>query len=269
MRKKKIGIGIPTANRPLYLKTLLKSLGKQRLDGGLSSVKIVVVEDSLPEGIPSIETEYDYDEPASPAELVIVKGPRKGPHHCHQRILEHFSEDQEVDLIVRLDDDVEPLRENFIQLLVDLIKSDDKILGVGGIFVQPGIQNRLQACRGWDYHCQMRWNLAEAPFEVPHLHSSYIYRKKAALDVGGFPLYYSSVGHREETDFSLRLKFLAKGKLFVHPEAVACHHRAPFGGIRKSNYAELAREDDLLFKKKMSELGIRIDSWDGKPMFLG
>ncbi|MGA1871586.1 MAG: glycosyltransferase family 2 protein [bacterium] len=265
----RLGIGIPTSNRPKHLKKLLYSI-KNQVRSILNMSDIIIVEDSKSDLPASIEQSRDncyYKELISPATFKVIEGYRKGPQYCHQQILNHFAKKNEIPFILRLDDDIELISPHFINRLWKMINSACDIHAVGGIFINQRSQE--SPCIGWDYHCQMRRNKARAPFEVSHLYSSYIYRKEIALMVGGFPLYYSIIGHREETDFSLRLKNQGKGRLFVDPQAIAIHHQASFGGVRHPHYDKLCKEDDLMFRDKMAKLGIHIKGrFNGKPMYL-
>ena len=266
----RLGIGIPTANRPQHLYKLIRSIGDQRSDFDLRDIEILIVEDSRDNIPPSVGGSLtDLRKFISPAPIGVMGGRKLGPQYCHQQILDYFA-DKEIKLILRIDDDDE-LWDGFIRKLYDLIMSSSSIHAVGGIYLKPN--DNQSPCNGWDYHCQMRWNTADEPFEVPHLHSTYIYRTDSAINVGGFPFYYSKVGHREETDFSLRLRFLGGGKLMVHPLAKSTHHRCEYGGIRYPDYVQMCDSDDKIFKEKMRSLNIPLDKWTDsngveRPMFL-
>jgi len=250
-----LAIAIPTRNRPEALKKLLKSIKAQTLQPG----KILIVNDggNLPEG----------------AGIEVISGPHRGPHFSHQKALEYLNE-QGFEFILRLDDDVVLESENFIERLYGKILQWPNIGAAGGVYPQPEWEGQLfafeaigtQDCsysiagmlRG-ENHCQFfryengGWN---APIEVEHLYSSFIYRVKAALEIGGFPLCYSPRGHREETDFTYRLH-LAGWKLLFDTGAVARHERSNEGGLRDLAAGEQMEkwrlEDERLFLRRLRE----------------
>ena len=82
-----------------------------------------------------------------------------------------------------------------------------------------------------------------------HLRSSFMIRRKAFEEVGGYSLGFSPTGFREESDFSLKL--LMKGyKLFVDTGAIAWHNASPTGGVRSDDYMQRVQRDDYSFRRK-------------------
>ena len=88
--------------------------------------------------------------------------------------------------------------------------------------------------------------------EVDHLYSSFIYRK----DLAEYCSNLSQVCHREETIMTYNLK--RKGyKLLVNPNCITWHFRFPEGGIRDNSRKEDFDHDELIFKNKLIEWGIK------------
>jgi GT2 family glycosyltransferase len=86
---------------------------------------------------------------------------------------------------------------------------------------------------------------------VQHIHSSFLYKKAAALAVGGWDeMNLSKVGMTEETWFTYKL-YLADWKLFIAPRALCWHLKAPVGGTRTDKETEdlskLYYEDRIKF----------------------
>ena len=175
----------------------------------------------------------------------VIKGLCKGPHFAHNILLMGSGHE----LILRMDDDALP-SPDFVEKLFHRIGSDgSNIAAVGGVFPDPrqpnledcyftkpevvaiADQNRLQAVK------QRYLHKTPVVENVPVLYSSFMYRRSALLDVGGFPVVYSPIGESEETDTTFRLYH--KGyTLVVDQSAVAWHLFAPSGGIRGGTQEE-------------------------------
>ena len=67
--------------------------------------------------------------------------------------------------------------------------------------------------------------------ESHHLRSSFLFNKKAAIEVGMHPENLGSSGFREETDFCARL-LVGGYKLYTTPLAICWHVQAQSGGVR-------------------------------------
>ena len=78
------------------------------------------------------------------------------------------------------------------------------------------------------------------PLVSHHLRSSFLFNKKAAIEVGMHPENLGSSGFREETDFCAKL-LVAGYTLFTIPDAIDWHIQAPTGGVR-IDYNEYARQ---------------------------
>ncbi|HAV42566.1 TPA: hypothetical protein DCX15_00915 [bacterium] len=179
----------------------------------------------------------------------------------------------EADLILRIDDDAY-LEPDYIELLFRSL-DDEKIGAVGGntpnVYHSKGKLTQLsKEFREWGGKIVFKGSYFvpyerqsllpepdEQPYEVDQLRGHFLYRKKVLDEIGGFPLVYSQMGRREDTDTSLRMK-MAGYRLLVVPQAIAWHIHSPFGGTRdgidSSNYKRYLQmeEDDLrLFEDRM------------------
>jgi GT2 family glycosyltransferase len=213
-----------------------------------------------------------------PAET--IEGPRKGPHFAHQAALEALGDPvvsgaEPCEFILRLDDDLVLESPDFIERLYRLAASDERIGAVGGVYIQPEFEGRIADAemigrrgysttvagmlRGENSAQFYRYDEART-VEAEHLYSSFLYRREAMLEVGGFALCYSARGHREETDATHRLH-LAGWKLLMDTGAVARHERCAAGGLRDLASPEeleaMRFSDEALFLERLrgGELG--------------
>ena len=246
-------VGIPTWDRPEALARLVQSIAAQTQHPDA----VCIVNDGaiLPESFAAIDG----------CEDVMLAGPRLGPPHSHQKALEYAAANG-FDFVLRLDDDLVMESPDFIERLCTLLESDEKVAAAGGVYPPPEWGDQVQSAAnvgltnysvsiggmlGNERSAQFyRYDEARV-FEAEHLYSSFMYRVDAALKVGGFPLCYSRVGHREETDFTLRLH-LAGCKLLIDTGAVARHERQATGGLRNiPNADRLQIEDNRVFMRRL------------------
>ena len=259
-------IGIPVKDRPVELALLLHSLLSQTY----KHFSVLLVDDcqetdflnqnSTVQGLLNL-----LESDGSP--VTIVPGDHKGPQYCGQRILENAA----TDLILRLDDDVVLLPDCLQKLMAVLTAGYD---AVGPIYLDPRRKILDQAIPAgtsredlikvgriyWKEDLflsgmlQVNLHPTEEPVPVEHLNSGFLYRKAAALKVGGYFLGYSVVGHREETDLSYRM-FRSGAKLAVAPAARAYHFHPVYGGIRetkgKQSCQSLWDSDEKIFQERM------------------
>lgn len=254
-----LGIDVGTKNRPQSIIDLLSSLAESK-DIPHGDIEILLTDDSV-DGLPkSLDAGFNYHKLVYPMRLTVIPGSKQSPAYVHENALEYFNENG-TDYVLKIDDDI-VVNNDFLSKLMELIESDNNILAVGGLYIQHGSENAK--CNGFGYHCQFWYNQSPSPFEVPYLHSSWIYRTEAMKEAGGFePHLFSKVAHREETLASLRLRKSGNGKLMVHPGAIAHHRRNPVGGIRcdPSEYVQLCFMDDLVFYRRCMELEIDVKDW--------
>ena len=158
------------------------------------------------------------------------------------------------EVCVRVDDD-SVMDKDYLKLLVDnyiTLAQNDKVGGVGGVvpllgqpiikLQPPKIFNEFKFTEndveigdigGISYY-------GHEPLVSHHLRSSFLFNKKAAIEVGMHPENLGSSGFREETDFCAKL-LVAGYTLFTIPDAIDWHIQAPTGGVR-IDYNEYARQ---------------------------
>jgi len=107
-------------------------------------------------------------------------------------------------------------------------------------------------------HMNIQWSNLKEIKEVDHLNNTFLFRKKAALDAGGYCLDLSPVGHREETLFTYQIKRDGY-KVLVNPGAIVWHLRNPSGGIRSYEHSFFWEHDEKVFLQKLRDFGVKID----------
>jgi GT2 family glycosyltransferase len=165
----------------------------------------------------------------------------------YQKMLEMST----TDWVVRQEDDVwfEP---EMLERLVETMEKDDRCGAVapctprfdqtGGTSTLPDklrngfvmVPSALAPNMGLIHEAVDQQHLITAEdrtYDVCTLHGGSLYRRKAALDAGGFCTHFSPVGHREETMFYLRVYF-AGWNLKVRTVARLWHFESSFGGSR-------------------------------------
>jgi GT2 family glycosyltransferase len=168
------------------------------------------------------------------------------------------------DLIVRIDDDsyCEPdYLERLVRLYEEKTNEGIKVGGVGGIVPPLGAPEFIR-----DGGKIARFNRVEisdkevdvgddggyyyspnAKVESDHLRSSFLFSKKAALEIGGNALETGSIGWREETIFCMKMKWLGYS-LFTDTAAICWHLAAPYGGRNRAAPEQHALVEDY-FKR--------------------
>lgn len=260
----RVTIGVPTRNRPSYLGTLLSSL----LSQSFSNWDLILVNDGDEnlEGFHFLEGIFNIIEYKGHG-LKIIPGPQAGPAQAHNVILANSQNE----LIMRVDDDVY-LNPDYIEILYEFMANRENVGAVGGRLLnihhlKTGFSHPLGEHKEWNGRIVFKdshfvpyadhFLLKEEPYEADHLYCHFLYQKRVAEEVGGFPDLYSQMGRREETDTTLRMR-MAGYRLFVLPQATAWHIHSFFGGTRdgidKSNYQKYLQmeEDDVrLFEARM------------------
>lgn len=225
-------------------------------------------------------------------EVKIIRGHQQGPHVSHDRTLKmtpaHYK------LVCRIDDDI-ILRPDYLENLFQkfLEDSDGSLGAVGGVYPDLVRPESMQTAPGnfkqdimysakiepnvpWPFVCFYPKGTPTRPAE--HLYSSFMYRADVGKAIGGYCMELSSIGHREESDFSYRFH-LAGYRMLIHPDAVGFHFCAPSGGIRSDsikNKEQLAGADHAIYerrqrnwrkryeeKMRMSKGGVSIMKSDG------
>ncbi len=189
-------------------------------------------------------------------EWEVVFGKKMGQVHNHQLAIDMCK----TEWLWRIDDDnvVEP------NVLEELLKSaDDKTGAVAGLVIDPTqisvnydrtLTNKISRIYE-DPNVQWMKQIRTDAFEVEHLYSSFIYRKRASSH--GYCLRLSPVGHREETIFSHEM-FRSGWKLKVNPKATTWHLREPTGGIRSYTDKSYWDSDEIIFSEKIKQWSVDI-----------
>ncbi len=252
----RIGIGIPTKNRPEYLAIILCCLLHQTH----KEWDLVLVDDG--DDVP-IDEQRNWQLQCLLREIkrqghttAIIPGDQAGPPQAHSLALRHLQHEW----VLRLDDDLMP-EPNYIEKLCQaLVYGDGQSLGaVGGIYPYledvryfedyPLDVRSASLLERFDTKVQASLHRTARVFEVRHLYSSFLYRRELVERLG-FPTCYSELGHREETDISLRIRH-SGFRLLVAADAIAWHFHAPGGGIRSfKDAARLREQDEVVFTQR-------------------
>lgn len=186
----------------------------------------------------------------------VVFGEKKGQTLNHQKALRMA----DTDCIWRLDDDL-ILESNVLETLLD--QMNDGVGAVGCciwhpdrpvIDLPPHINGKINLL-SIEYGA-MEWFRFQGIRKVEHLYSSFLYRRQAALEAGGYPMDLSFVGHHEETIFSHKI-MRAGYELIVTPDAKMYHLRNPEGGIRSYQDQSLWQQDHEKFIRLLEEWGYK------------
>ena len=194
----------------------------------------------------------------------IIKGFSRGPQIAHNILLMSARHE----LLLRLDDDLLP-NTDFVEKLYNRIsQGGDQLAAVGGVFPGPRSGNidncylskpeDIERAENEPFQAIKQRYLHKNPAqqEVCILYSSFIYRRSAVLEVGGFPVDYSPIGESEEADTTYRL--YKKGyTLIVDQTAVAWHFFHPSGGIRTEGQEERKKwffHDIQVWQEKLGRL---------------
>ena len=186
----------------------------------------------------------------------IVFAERKGQVRSHQLCLENT----DTEFIWRLDDDDSP-PQNVLENLLSTMEDD--VAAVGGLVMDPkrdfDYTPKLASSKIEDIYMGMnsQWfKHADISIkEVDHLYNTFLYRRQAALDVGGYPSNLSIIGHREETIFTYKMK-RAGWRLLVNPNVVTWHMEDSKGGIRSEKSEKNALDDEAIFTNHMKEWNV-------------
>jgi hypothetical protein len=195
-----------------------------------------------------------------PVVVLACDFPVKGPEQGHQTALKRFIQEG-YEIAVRWDDDLIPEQRCMEYLLhgFDL----PFVNCVGGCYYRQGSQiyrggphSGFPPSDGnWNHIQYFLWQPigeSSVPGICPRsLYSGFAYQVKAMSDQGGFCTEYSKVGHRGETDATLRL-----GCCWIAPAAVALH-KVSEGGVRSIPCVDKVRAaDHALFVSRMKKLAI-------------
>jgi len=142
---------------------------------------------------------------------------------------------------------------------------EHKIGAVGGLVLNPNAIMPLPehaSAKIEDFYnsfnIQLGLHKTLEPKSVDHLHSSFVYRTKASSP---YETNMSKTSFREDTLFSYTMKKNSY-ELLVDPELIIYHFQMQDGGCRSdSTRAQDIANDELIFKKKMEEFGIKFTNF--------
>lgn len=257
----RISVQIATRDRATELAQLLTSLQSQTF----KKWDLIIVDGSQPQ--PLIAFKFIKDA------ITRIQCENHGVQYikeeiplgvCQARNRALYEDKFENPVIARVDDDA-ILAPNWLEKLSELMtrKNTGAAGGIVPMWSAPpiirntkclnGIFNRvtfkdgklskLSDDGGYHYHPNMI-------LHSHHLRSCFLFTRKAALDVKGFPTGYGSSGFREETDFSIKL-LMNNLHLWTDTSAIAWHNLCPSGGVRATDYLEQVQRADKAFKTKM------------------
>ena len=260
----RIGLHVLTRNRPEYLYGLLITIWRQTIQNW-----DLVIVDNSDEWVE--EKKYIRD---------IVERIRLEGH----RVIVHRNMDAELrtniggsrNLAIEMDDcefccridDDSLLEPDWLERLYTIIIKDEKIGGVGGLVPYTGIQYYRQTPRPfnpifkdkneqWQFSDDGHFRFeGEEVIESHHLRSSFMFRRKAAIEAGMHDVNYGSTGFREETDICL--KMIDKGyKLYTDIQALAWHMFAFSGKDRQDKGEQKMQKqmnNEIYFRKKFNPM---------------
>jgi len=160
----------------------------------------------------------------------VIWGPGRGQVAGHQQSIDKCT----TEWIWRIDDDnvAEP---NVLEEL--LAVADENTGAVGGLVIDPtmNFQGTLASNKIEDIDLGLneQWFVPSCATvkSVDHLYSTFIYRKVAAIQAGGYCMDLSPKGHREETLLTYSI-YRSGWKVLFNPKAKTLHYRMGRGGIR-------------------------------------
>ncbi|MFA5733070.1 MAG: glycosyltransferase [Acidithiobacillus sp.] len=262
----RVEVYIPTKDRPECLALLIQSLLFQTH----KNWNLTIIDDSTSG---KILTDYEYIKyllfllQQFGHEWRVIYGRKKGPHYSHCIASNVIN----CELLLRLDDDLF-LMPDVIENLVNSIKINENTGAVGFVILQlenifaklpenwqneqffdGKVANDGTTTAGLQTYVHNDGNLKY----VEHLYSSFLYRKSAIINSGGFPENLSIVGHREETIATYRM-FKNGYKIAVDPNAIGYHFKYNTGGIRetqgKINEQNLWEHDEQIYLNEINRL---------------
>jgi glycosyltransferase involved in cell wall biosynthesis len=186
-----------------------------------------------------------------------LPGGRKGQVANHQTALDRA----DTEFVWRVDDDEVPEPDCLARLL-EVASAEPAIGAVAGLVIDPKtpsqrpafVTNKLADILS-GLNCQWGFWEKDAPEDVEHLYSTFLYRVAAARQAGGYSRDLSPVGHREETLFSHAI-LRAGYRLVVTPRALTWHLREATGGIRAFKDPSLWARDEEVFKRQLAAWGV-------------
>ena len=265
-----VGISVVTCDRPVLLKSLLRSFSKER-----HNCIGVVVDNGSPENVDEvlkIATLYGFH---------YIHGNRTNSPHG-QNLGFYYLAQEGCYAVVKCDDDIR-LNHN---CLLNLSKKFNELSNVGAVGAATWtnttntkirkVADGYKTVNGADVsgECIMMYrHCRSSVIPMRHLHGVFIYSVPAALELaqktlglrgGAFGEYFSHVAHREETEFTYLLREVVGKQLYFVTDAIVFHHSAP-GGVRNYDYDNLVSEDNKKVEEVMKTLDIQ---WELNPAWM-
>ena len=241
----KVTIGIPTLDRPEQLVCLLTSLTYQTYgDFDIIIVSQSTEDDALLDNGPNSTKRKLLNvlkhRSNGSVKHSIVNKEAIGAAAAHNIVLYR----SRTPYILRVDDDI-ILEPTFVEKLLATIEANQSIGAVGGIYLDPNqpndqyydteIKNKIidggMTIRDDTGGCQTLRHRDERMMRVSDLYSTFIYRKDAMIQAGGFFEKYGRACYFEDTDGSYRI-YMEGFILLVDPWAVGWHFKSLTGGSR-------------------------------------
>jgi len=167
----------------------------------------------------------------------VVYGQKKGQVANHQKSIEMCK----TEFIHRFDDD-NVLESNVLEKLLSNVTSE--VGAVGGLVLDPKMTmplTKLASNKIEDIYLglNIQWSKGTKNLDgsllpaqvVHHLYSTFVFRKEAAKQIGGYCMELSPKGHREETILTYSMH-RAGWKILFDPNVITWHLRNATGGIR-------------------------------------
>ncbi len=262
-------IGIPTLDRPEQLACLLTSL----MDQTYNNFDTIIVSQSMLKNsslmnnlvVAKLYNVLKNRSDDFTRHIIIDKEPI-GAAAAHNIVL-YMSR---TPYILRVDDDI-ILEPTFVEELLSTIEANQIIGAVGGIYLDPDqsdnqyydaklkdkIINEGMTIRDDTGKCQMLRHRDESVMmRVTDLYSTFVYRKDAMIQAGGFCEKYGRACYFEDTDGSYRI-YMEGFMLLVDPSAVGWHLKSLTGGSRLFWTEEKSKRNEKIFWKEVEKLEAR------------
>lgn len=271
--EKKLTIAIPTCDRTSngILYRCINSIEKQ----DYKNWRLLIIDDNVQD--PPIKDVFPL--------LEVIESYRYKMDFfpVHNLGLEHSG----TPFIFRLDDDFYLESTNFLSILMEVMENNPEYGAISGYqsgeyyheddLTYPFMPEYLKGNQevkfykteyGYDGICDLgiqHCNHKEAKlYDVEHIHSSYIYRKEAMEQVGGF---HEDLFHGEETIPLVKL-YLAGYKIGIHTGVKFTHGGCHIGGVRTGQRFKLERDDEyrIRYQKTLAKILQDYDVIDGDSL---
>ncbi len=197
----RVSVILPTYNRVKFLGRAIQSV----LDQSFKEWELIVVDDASTDETPETLKEWQRKD----ARIRVITS----AENCYPDISKTLNkglQSAQGDYIARIDDDDYWCSKDKLKKQVEFLDSHPAFVVVGsGVVVIDGEGKELFRYLKWEHDDEIR---KHALFANPFSHTTAMFRKDIALEVGGYgPLRYAE-------DWDLWLKIGTKGKLYNIPE---------------------------------------------------